>query len=125
MVDTSTQQPQGAQRLLRAAQHSGNARALFLRGPVAWIVRGSGEAEVAGSGSVAVFDLAHARRSRQDLREGRLLLLADGDRLRFEKEIELRPAHAAGEPPAWQPFGLPFEPVHTGLEYRFDWIAQR
>jgi len=45
--------------LLRAAQAFGNERALYLSGPVAWIVRGGAqEAEVAGSGSAAVFDLA-------------------------------------------------------------------
>jgi hypothetical protein len=125
MVDTSTQEAPGALRLLRASQRTGNARALYLRGPVAWIVRGAAQAEVAGSGSVAVFDLAHARRSRADLEDGRLLLLGDGDRLRLGKELELVPARPAGEPPAWKQFGLPFEPRRAGSEYRFDWIAQR
>jgi hypothetical protein len=130
MLDTSVQQPAtGALRLLRATQHFGNARALFLAGPVAWIVRGERqEAEVAGSGTAAVLDLSHARRSRGDLREGRLLLLQGGDRLRFEKELEQRPSDAARPEPARAGLGLPFEPVRNagaGFEYRFDWIVQR
>jgi len=129
MVESAVQKDASAMRLLRAAQHFGNARALYLSGPVAWIVRGANEqAEVAGSGTVAVFDLAHARRSRADLREGRLLLLRSGDRLRFEKELELLPAASAAAEPQLQPLGLPFEPLRSagaGFEYRFDWIVQR
>ncbi len=126
MVDTSAQESAGALRLLGAAQHFGNARALYLSGPVAWIVRGGDqEAQVAGSGCAAVFDLAHARRSRADLKEGRLLLLQNGDRLRFEKELELRPGGEAAKDPPWKQLGLPFEPQRSGFGYRFDWIVQR
>jgi hypothetical protein len=133
MLDTSGQEPGGAARLLRAATNFGNARALFLSGPVAWIVRGDAhEAEIAGSGCAAVFDLAHARRSRGDLKEGRLLLLRNGDRLRFEKELEALPANPAANPPTRDPPGkelsLPFETLpigRGGFEYRFDWIVKR
>jgi hypothetical protein len=130
MLDTSDEQrAAGALRLLRAAQHFGNERALYLAGPVAWIVRGgAAEAEVAGSGSAIVFDLAHARRSRGDLREGRLLCLRNGDHLRFEKELTAHPDGTAGADPSWADLGLPFEPVRSGSaarEYHFDWIVQR
>jgi len=127
MVECAAQKDASATRLLRAAQHFGSARALYLSGPVAWIVRGD-EAEVAGNGLAAVFDLAHARRSRADLREGRRLLLSSGDRLRFAKQLELQPAAPAAGEPALKPLGLPFEPVRVagaGFEYRFDWIVQR
>ena len=137
MIDTSAQSPGAAARLLRATTNFGNARALYLSGPVAWIVRGEAhEAEVAGSGCAAVFDLAHARRSRGDLKEGRLLLLRSGDRLRFEKELEALPADLPANPPAKlavrevpeKELGLPFELVPSGrgaFEYRFDWIVAR
>jgi len=129
MLDTSEQQSAGgALRLLKAAQHFGNARALYLAGPVAWIMRGGEEADIAGTGCAAVFDLAHARRSRADLREGRLLLLQGGDRLRIGKELAALPGGASGKAPPLKELGLPFEPVPSGsgtLEYRFDWIVQR
>ena len=137
MIDTSLQSPGGAARLLRATTEFGNARALYLSGPVAWIVRdGAQEAEVAGSGCAAVFDLAHARRSRGDVKEGRLLVLRAGDRLRFEKELEALPASLPANPPAnlsgreapGKELGLPFDalPVgRSGIEYRFDWIVPR
>lgn len=127
MVDTALQAPAGAERLLRQMQRLGNQRALFLSGPVAWIVRGD-EAQVAGSGLAAVFDLSRARRVREELREGRLLILRSGDRLRFEKELELQPGSPPANEPAWKPLGLPFEPMRTpgaGLEYHFDWLVQR
>jgi len=129
MIDTSAQAPADAARLLRASGQFGNARALYLSGPVAWIVRGGArEAEIAGSGSAALFDLAHARRSRGDLKEGRLLLLRTGDRLRFEKELEPLPANLPAREPPGKELGLPFELVpsgRAGFEYRFDWIVQR
>jgi cyanophycinase-like exopeptidase len=129
MIDTSGQEPGGAARLLRATTNFGNARALYLSGPVAWIVRGDAhEAEIAGSGCAAVFDLAHARRSRGDLKEGRLLLLRNGDRLRFEKELEALPANLPAREPPGNELRLPFEALPAGLggiEYRFDWIVQR
>lgn len=130
MLDCAAQAgSEGALRLLRASQRFGNARALFLSGQAAWIVRGGAEeAELAGSGSALLFDLAHARRSRADLREGRLLVLHAGDRVRFEKEIEYRPGSAAAAPPDWKALGLPLAPaaVRAGaFEYRFDWIVQR
>jgi hypothetical protein len=129
MVESALQPHAGATRLLRASRDFGNARALFLSGPVAWIVRGTAqEAELAGSGFAAVFDLAHARRSRDDLREARLLLLGAGDRVRFAKELEVEPATGARGVPGWKALGLPCEPAHEvrpGLEYRFDWLVQR
>jgi hypothetical protein len=129
MVESAAQKQAGATRLLRASQQFGNARALFLSGQVAWIVRGGAEeAELAGSGFAVAFDLAHARRSREDLREARLLILGAGDRLRFSKEIEVEPAAGERRVPGWKTLGLPFEPAHEsrpGLEYRFDWIAPR
>jgi len=129
MLDTSDQQgADGAQRLLKAAQHFGSPRALYLAGPVAWIVRGGEEVEVRGTGCAAVFDLAHARRSRADLREGRLLLLQEGDRLRIGKELAALAGSAAGKDPPLKELRLPCEPVRSGtgtLEYRFDWIVQR
>jgi len=129
MLDTSEQQSAGgALRLVKAAQHFGNPRALYLAGPVAWIVRAGAEVEVAGTGCAAVFDLAHARRSRSDIREGRLLLLQGGDRLRIGKELAALPGGASGKASPLKELALPFEPVRSGdgtLEYRFDWIVQR
>ncbi len=134
-VDTAAQEPSGAARLLGASRRFGNARALYLAGPVAWIVREDGRAvELAGSGLAAVFDLSHARRSREDLREGRLVLLGAGERLRIGRELELASADPrAPEDPAWSTgalarLALPFQPVRLprpGLEYVFDWTAQR
>jgi hypothetical protein len=129
MVDCALQKQAGLVRLLRASRDFGNARALFLSGPVAWVVRGAkDEAELAGSGFAVVLDLAHARRSRDDLREGRLLVLCAGDRVRFAKEIEVEPRAGARTQPGWKALGLPFEPAaepRPGLEYRFDWFVQR
>ncbi|MBK7645529.1 MAG: hypothetical protein IPJ19_21265 [Planctomycetes bacterium] len=130
MLDTSTESASGAARVVRAAQHFGSNRALFLQGPVAWIVReGAPQAQITGSGFAAVFDLSHARRSRGELREGRMLLLREGDQLRIGKRLELLPGQApSAAEPDWKRLALPFEPVRaagSGREYRFDWLAQR
>ena len=129
MVDTSTQAPAGAERLLRESQRFGNARALYLQGPVAWIVRAADGpvAEVVGSGCACVFDLARARRSREELRDGRLLLLHAGDQVRLGKELE--PLSSAA------PADAALEILHLSVRaqrlpgstvaYSFDWLAAR
>lgn len=130
MVDTASQSPAGARRLLDGTRRFGNTRALFLAGRLAWIVRDEGRAvELAGEGCAAVFDLARARRSRATLREARLVLAGPGETLALRHELEIvREDERASGSVEWTRtalarLALPLEPVRLSLpggDYVFD-----
>jgi hypothetical protein len=81
-VDASGAPLGGWSRWLTLAARSSGDLALYLHGPVAWILRGDrdGDAIVRGSGAAFVLDLEHASRSRGSLLGARLSLLLDRDR---------------------------------------------
>jgi hypothetical protein len=79
LVDTSARPRGDPARMLRAAFDGSVDLALFLDGPAVWIARPRARvADVRGTGTAFVFDLAAARRLRGAWREGRLSMLSEG-----------------------------------------------
>jgi hypothetical protein len=79
LVDTSARSRGDPARMLRAAFDGSVDVALFLDGPAVWIARPRERAaEVRGTGTAYVFELAAARRLRGAWREGRLSMLSAG-----------------------------------------------